>query len=208
MSGDKTTQQSSQSQQTQYTPTALETKSNQLDYNRKEAAQPGLLAADASGLDLTNKLLTGQSLPGYLNALPGGIDTNAQNSIANQSVRMINPYLNQGGILDSGTAASVGAKTVGDVYRQSQEFNLGNLLNLLNLSSGFSAQVQQPISQSASTLSGSLAGLRGVSSSGTSSGSTIGMNPFLKSFSQSAGRTLGSPYAQNSSGTFGFGGGA
>jgi len=191
MGGEKTTQQSSQSSQTQYTPTAEETALNKLYLQRQQASQPGLLEADKSGLDLTNKLLTGQSLPGYLNQLPGGIDTNAQNSIANQSVKMINPYLNQGGVLDSGTAASVGAKTAGDVYRQSQEFNIGNLLNLLNLSSGFSAQIQQPISQNAATLSGSLAGLRGVNSTGNMSGSTIGMNPFLKSFQQSAGAAAG-----------------
>lgn len=195
MGGDKTTtkQSGQSSQNTTYSPAPYETEMNKLQYESMLKSQPGQDQANQSGLDLVNQLLRGGSLPGYLNKLPGGIDAGVTDSIVQQSLRDIQPQFQQSGLLDSGVNASISARTAGDIRRSSEEYNQGNLFNLLNLATGSSAQIQQPILAQSEMLSGRLAGLRSSSTSGTYSGqsTTIGMNPFLKSFQTSLGSGIG-----------------
>lgn len=210
--GDNTKQQSSGSQQqsssTQYTPTAEETAYNKLKLGTATDLEPQIKDVQSQGLTLSSQLLRGQGLPGYLSNLPGGISPDVTQSIVNQSLKDIQPQFQQSGLLDSGVNAAISARTSSDIRNQAAQFNLGNLMQLLNLGVGGQAQVQAPIEGFSSQLSGRLAGLRGVSTTGSSSyngiSRTSGMNPFLKSFQQSAGNTLGSP--SFSAGPFGFGG--
>ena len=52
----------------------------------------------------------------------------------------------------------------------------------------------------------SLSGLRNISQTGSSNNATYGMNPFLKSFQQSAGQSLGSNFQfKKQDGMFSFG---
>ena len=128
-------------------------------------------------------------MPGYLNTLPGGISEDVTNSITQQSLQDIMPQFQSAGILDSGTAAQISSRTAADVRNQSAQFNIQNLLQLLNLGVGGQAQVQQPLLTTSGQYSQSLSGLRSINQTGSSS--TLGMNPFLKSFQTSAGSGIG-----------------
>jgi hypothetical protein len=160
-----------------------------MQYNQMKEFDPIQRQLNEQGGNLVLKLLQGQALPGYLNTLPGGIDEATTQSIANRSIQDIQPYFAQSGLLDSGVNASVSGRIAGDVRQQSAAFNIQNLQQLLNIAVGGQAQVQQPILSTGQMLGQRLAGLRTGTSS--SSGATYGMNPFLKSFQQSAGNTMG-----------------
>lgn len=194
MGKEKTTQQQSSNQQTTVAPTAEETAMNKLDLQRREAQQGGLIASDQAGLSLNEAFLKGNPLPGYFAGLPGGISPEVTTGIVDQSLKDLNVQLAHSGAgtyLESGAAQSIGARTAGDIRQSAEQFNLGQLLNLLNLATGSSAQIQQPINTSANTFSGRLAGLRSSTSTGTSNQTTTSMNPFLRSFQQGAGESLG-----------------
>lgn len=148
---------------------------------------------NANAGNLVNQLLTGQALPGYLKGLPGAITPELTSELSQEAVRDIMPSFQSSGIIDSGVAASIAGRTAGDIRRGSAEFNIGNLLNLLNLAVGGQAQVQQPMLATSGQLGGRLAGLRSINSSGTST--TYGMNPFVKSLQQSMGTSLGSNFS-------------
>lgn len=205
--GQEKTTQSTQSNATQTaTATPEQTALNQLQLGQAQAADPMQRQINQSGMTAINQLLTGQPLPGYLQSLPGGIDENATNTIVNQSLRDVNTQLAKSGagtMMESGASQAIGARTAADTRSQAAQFNLQNLLQLLNIGVGGQASVQQPVSSVTSQLGGRLAGLNSYNSTGNSSQTTMGMNPFLKSFQQSAGKTLGSP--SFSAGPFGFG---
>jgi len=73
-------------------------------------------------------------------------------------------------------------------------FNAQQLLNLLNLTIGAPAQIQQPVLAQNQMLNNNLQGLRSTNTQGTSTTNTTqsSMNPFLKSFQTSLGSSLGS----------------
>lgn len=230
------------------TPTAEETAMNQLQLKQAKELDPYQTNVNKSALGLANQLLTGQNLPGYLNPLTQGITSNQQYSTPNyidpmygnlgegaisdltgKALGDLNTQLAMSGagtFLESGASQAIGAKTSGDIRRQSYEsnierqlaikeyneamrkqqeegniniqqtkeqFNLGQLLNLLNLATGSSAQVQAPILTSTGQLSSRLSGLRTTNTSGTQTtdSTKTSMNPFLKSFQQGAGASLG-----------------
>lgn len=177
----------------QATATPEEKRVNQLEIERIEATQPGQIALQQQGVNLTNKLLLGSTdLPGFFGDIGRGLSEETTTDLSQAALRDLYPQLNAQGILDSGTAASVAARTAGDVRRASYEYNIGNKLNLLNLALSGQAQVQAPLLSQSATLGGRLAGLRSISTSGTTSGNTAqyGMNPFLKSFQTSLGQNL------------------
>lgn len=178
------------------TPTAEETALNQLQLGQAQAFDPYQRQLNAAGGDLVLNLLKGVGLPGYLNQLPGGISQEVAGNISRQSIQDIMPSFQKSGILDSGTAAQIASRTSADVYNQAQQFNLQNLMQLLNLAVGGQAQVQQPAIQTASMLGNQLAGLRSNSSTGSTStsGTTLGMNPFTKALQQSIGTNLGANF--------------
>lgn len=171
----------------------MERATNELQFNQLKEFDPIQRQLNANGGNLVNMLLTGQALPGYLKGLPGGISPDVTQGIVDQSLRDIAPSFQSNGILDSGVAASIAGRTAGDIRMQSEQFNLQNLLQLLNLGVGGQAQVQQPILGVSGQLGGRLAGLRSINSTGTTT--TMGMNPFLRSFQTSAGNALGSNFS-------------
>jgi len=194
-------------QTTTPTPTAEETALNKLQLEQAQQAQPGVLQANQSSLNLINQLLTGQALPGYLNTLPGGISPDVTQGIVNQSLRDVGSNMNFQGILDSGTAASIGARTAGDIRLSAEEFNLQNLMQLMNLASGQAAQNQQIQGGTVNALGQRLAGLRPINQMGSVSNTQTSMNPFLKSFQQGMGAVPGNILSRFGQGSGMYGGG-
>jgi hypothetical protein len=142
----------------------------ELDIAGREEVQPMQIEVQKTGLDLVNRLLAGETeLPGFFGQIGAGISPEITSEISQKAVSDIMPSFQQSGILDSGVAASVAARTAGDVRRASEEFNIGNKLNLLNLALSGQAQVQQPVLAQSAQLAGQLAGLRSINTSGTTS---------------------------------------
>lgn len=149
------------------TPTAEETELNRLQLEQMRAIQPGAIGIQQKAFDLGQLLLTGQPLPGYLGALPGGISPDVTQNIVNQSLRDLAVQSQAMGLpVESGTYQSIAGRTTGDIRMASEEFNLGQLLNLLNLAVGGQAQIQAPTISTAGTLGQRLAGLRTVTTTG------------------------------------------
>jgi hypothetical protein len=176
------------------TPTAEETAMNQMLLREQQASSPGRMQAQQSGYGLINQLLTGGSLPGYLGSLAGGIsaETIAEQS-TNYALKAM-PNMQSLGVLDSGEAArSISKGIATDINLPSQQFNQNQLLQMLNLASGQAAQTQQMNYGQGNQLSGALAGLRSNTTTGSynSQTTTMGMNPFLKSFQTALGGSLG-----------------
>jgi hypothetical protein len=193
MGQDKTSGTTVTNTTSQATPTAEETALNKLQLEQATAAQPGTLEAQSNSLNLVNKLLTGSTdLPGYLKTLAGGVTEDQTQSMVNASMRDVGAGLNVNGLIDSGTGMAIAGRTAGDIRNQNAQFNIGALQNMLNLALSGQAQVQAPVQGATAQLGSSLAGLRSVNQSGTSSTTTSSMNPFLKSFQNSFGSTLGS----------------
>jgi len=191
MGGEKKSETTVVNQTTTPQPTAEETALNKLKLEQQQELNPFETRNIKSGLDLSNLLLKGLNLPGYLNTLPGGIDEATTQSIVDQSLKDINPYFAQSNLLDSGVRASAMARTAGDVRRQSATFNLQNLQQLLNLAVGGQAIPVQAATNEGVALGQRLAGLRSVNTSGVSTATSKGPNPFLQSFQTGAGTALG-----------------
>lgn len=195
MGSSKQSTSSSQSGTSTTTPqeTAYDKAVNPLDVELRKAAQPGLLGIQSQGFDIISRLLGGMPLPKNLAPLSEGLSPEVQSSLVQESLREIAPGFQKSGLLDSGVRASIAARTAGDIFRSSAEFNIGNLQNLLNLGVGGQAQVQQPILGFSQSLNSRLAGLRPVTSTfqGSSQSISRGPNPFLNSFQQSLGQGLG-----------------
>lgn len=188
MGADRTTQKTS----TEATPE--ERQLNQLQLEQAKAFDPQQRKMNQNAGNLVNQLLTGQALPGYLNTLPGGISPEVTQHIVDQSLRDLYPQFQSSGILDSGVAASIAGRTAGDIRASAEQFNIQNLQQLLNLAVGGQAQVQQPMLNTTSQLGSRLSGLRSSTSTVTA------MNPFLKSFQESAGKSFGGATGKAASG--------
>mgnify|MGYP001558513834 CR=1 FL=1 len=142
------------SQQT-YQASPAEEKMWGLQFKQASETNPYLMAMQKAGLGLGTSMLKGGELPGWLKGLEKGISPEMTNEFSQQALRDISPQMQASGIMDSGVAASVMARTSGDIRRASAEFNIGNRLNLLNLALSGQAQIQQPvISQQQSYLAG------------------------------------------------------
>jgi hypothetical protein len=186
-SGSGSKQDSGTSQQTtQYTPTPEETELNKIYLGQTREFDPMQRQLNQAGGQNVLQLLRGEPLPGYLGKLPGGIDEATTADIANRSIKDIQPFFGQAGLLDSGVNAQISSRTAGDVRRASAEFNINNLMQLLNIGVGGQAQVQAPALQTQSTLSNSLAGLRTASTSGsyTNQSQYRYQQPFAQTFGQ------------------------
>lgn len=129
-----------------------------------------------------------------------GVTDEQNQSMVNQSVRSVLPQFQSAGILDSGIAAQGAIRAAQDTSNQNAQFNVSAAQNLFNLASGGQSNLASQYQNNTNNLTNQLAGLRTTNTSG----STIGMNPFLKNFEQSAGNTLGAPKFQ--AGPFTFGG--
>lgn len=190
-----TTQQSS----TQYTPTATETALMGNELSLSNAALPGQISNTTQSQDLIGRLLTGSSLPGYLNGLPGGISTAQSMNEAQMGVNGLAPTFQAMGGLDSGSFAQAGANAYANTLNSNAQFNIQNLAQLLNMAAGGAYQNQGAVTSNNSAL-----GAQSGALASSNSTSTLTQNPFLNSFYQSLGQTLGSPKV--SFGPFQFGG--
>ena len=193
MGDTKDTTSTNTSATTQATPTAEETALNQSKLRIQLAAEPGTIATNTAGLNLTQAFLQGQDLPGYFKGLPSGISEDTISGLSQDALKDLNTQLalsGAGSYMESGASQAIGAKTAGEIRLNAEEYNQNLLLNLLNLATGSSAQIQSPTNQTYSTLASSLAGLRSTTSSGTST-NTTSSNPFLKSFYSGLGTSLG-----------------
>jgi len=205
MGKERTTVQTSGTTTPQATPE--ERRLNELEIARQEATNPGQIQVQQSGLDLINRLLGGQSLPGYLSTLPQGINETVTQDLTQKAISDLQPTFQQSGLLDSGVNAAISGRVAGDIRRSVAETNMNNLFNLLNLAVGGQAQIQQPLIAQSQILSQRLAGLRSTTSSGTQT--NMGANPFMRSFQSSLGSTFGGAsfgFGGNRPGGIGFGG--
>ena len=202
------TEGTSTSQQT-IQPTAEETELNKLRLARERQLDPSILRTQQQGLDLISQLLaggTGGGLPGFLSGLPGGISPEVTQDIVNRSLGDVRAGLQGGGLLDSGVRSELEARTSADIRTQSEQFNLQNLQQLLNLAVGGQSQVQAPILGFGQQLSGALAGLRGISQTGATTGFGRTNNSFF-SPQGFGGHVAGSFAGGLGSNPFLFGGG-
>ena len=189
MGGSKESSSGTTNQQTTVQPTAEETQLNKLRLARETALDPSILQTQQQGLDLISQLLSGGTgaggqLPGFLKGLPGGISPEVTQDIVNRSLGDVRAGLQGGGLLDSGVRSALEARTSADIRTQSEQFNLQNLQQLLNLAVGGQSQVQAPIMGFGGQLAQSLAGLRGTSTSGNFSSQSRAQQPFSKTFSE------------------------
>jgi len=180
--GEKTTQQGS----TTVTATPEERELEKMQLDRLKANQPNQQSLDNNLYNTINTVLTGGQLPSNLAGVTGVTDQQTQN-MASSAVRDVLPQFQSAGILDSGIAFQGATNAAANVRNQNAQFNVSALQNLLNQALGGGSNLQSSNNYSNQVLGNQLAGLRNVSSSG----STIGMNPFLKSFQQSFGNKLG-----------------
>jgi hypothetical protein len=153
------------------TPTATpqETEKNQIQLDQLKQYAPQQTQMYQNAFNLGNQLLTsfGDKSGSAWQSLVGGVTQDQQNSQVQQSLRSLTPQFQQGGILDSGTAASVAGRAAADTYNSNAQFNVGAMQNALNLALSGQAQVQQPALSQSGQLSQSLAGLRSTNTSGT-----------------------------------------
>ena len=194
--GSKTVVQGSSTSTQTATPTAEETRLNQLQIQDLEASQGQRQGVNSAGLDLAKLLLTGQNLPGYLGTLPGGISEDVIQGNVDKSLRDLNTQLAASGAgtyLESGASQAMGVRTAGDLRTQASQFNLQNLQQLLNLAVGGQAVPLQYSSDIGNQLGSRLAGLRTINQTGTSSQTT--RTPFLQTqFAGGIGQGMGSAF--------------
>lgn len=117
----------------------------------------------------------------------GGIDEQQTQDMSQAAVRSVLPQFQTAGILDSGAAFQGATNAAANVRNQNAQFNVSAAQNLFNLAAGGQSNLQGQYQSSTNNLTTQLAGLRQTNTNGT----TVGMNPFLKSFQQSAGKSLG-----------------
>lgn len=210
MADEKQTVDSSTSQQStqestsvqQATPTEMESSLNEQLFGNVSEELSGQAGLTQTTQELLNNLLSGGfNASSPFGELFTGIDDDMATQLAGEAVSDIMPKFQQAGVLDSGVAANVAGNVAGDIRRQVTESNLDRLYNLLNLGVSGSQAQQSLGTNQALGLGSQLSGLRTVtgeqtgdySSTGTGTQTTTSMNPFLKSFQTSLGKTLGSP---------------
>lgn len=181
MSGEKTTTQGSQTSQATPQEQAME----QLQLSRLQRNTGNQNSMDDNMYSFINTILKGGALSGNLAGAYGISDAQNQ-SMVNSSLRSVAPQFQSAGLTDSGLAYQGQVRAAQDTSNANAQFNVGSIQNLLGIASGAGSNMNVNTNQQNSILGGQLAGLRTTNSSG----STIGMNPFLKSFQQSAGQNI------------------
>jgi hypothetical protein len=175
---------------TQATPTPAELEMQNVQLQQFKDIAPQQTDYYKSAYNLSNLLLGGQELPGSFKSIFGGLDENAIGTQAANYAQKSMPGMQSLGILDSGESLrSISKGIANEVMFPAKEYNSNLLLNLLNLATGQASQGTSQFQGGTNTLAQSLAGLRSINQQGTTT--TYSMNPFLKSFQQSAGTSLG-----------------
>lgn len=174
------------------TPTAEETEMNRLLLNRQKATDPLQTQTQLSGLSLVNSLLQGQIPTSPLYQSISGVSPEGIASQATKLTRESLPGFQGSGLAESGVMQrEISRQLANDLLYPAEQFNVGARQNMLNLALTGQAQVQSPVQANTNTLASSLAGLRSYNQSGTSQVTTLSTNPFMKSFQQGAGSSLG-----------------
>lgn len=194
MGGEKTTTQQSRTETMTPEERALLQQQQQMNSFMQPYAQKNYAALS----DNINAILMGQK-PNAQGI--GGIGDDQVNEIVRNSLRDIPTSLQASGVLDSGSAQEYYGRQASGVRSGLAQFNTTAAQNLFNLASGGQSNLQGQYQGNTNAMTSQLSGLRTINQSG----STIGMNPFLKSFQTSAGQTLGAPRLELPGG-FKFGG--
>lgn len=197
MSGEKTTTQNSQ--QAQMTPEERQLLQQQIAQNN--FMQPYANKNYAALSDNINAILNGKE-PAAKGI--GGVSDADMTNIVNQSLRDIPTSLQASGVLDSGAAQEYYGRQASNVRSGLAQFNVSSAQNLFNLASGGQSNLQGQYQNNTNTVTGQLAGLRNI----ITSGSTIGMNPFLKAFQTGLGQVPGNVLSRLGQGTGMMGGGS
>lgn len=169
------------------TPQATPEQKELIALQLKQAKQAAPLQEQAIKLqsDVVNALLTGQSLPGELGNLLGGITDERANELARQGTENLPALFQRSGILDSGVAAEITGRSYSDILNNVAQFNLANKQNLLAQALGTGTSFQQPLLQTQASLGNTLRGLQPVRSTVSTP------NPFLSNLQSSFGSNLG-----------------
>lgn len=198
MGKDKTTQ----SQTSQATATPEEKAMQQLQLNRLQANAPAQQQLDQNMYSAMNTILQGGSLPGNLQGISGITEQQTQD-MTQAALRDLYPQFQSAGLMDSGTAIQSATRAAADIRNQNAQFNVSAIQNLFNQALGGSSNLSGQTTAQNQVLGGQLAGLRSITTTGT----TQSMNPFLKSFQTSLGQSLGNvAYSAKSGATMGMGG--
>lgn len=188
----------SQSSNTNYTPTPTESALMNNELQLSNAALPGQISNTTSSQGLIGQLLTGGSLPGYLNGLPGGVSQAQSQNEAQLGVQGLASQFNQAGGLDTGSYQQAGANAYANTLNQNAQFNIQNLAQLLNLASGQAYNNSNQVTANNANLgsqSGALAG--------SSTHSALTSNPFLQSFYSGLGNMANGQTEMQSAGAAG-----
>jgi len=170
--------------------TAQETELNALLLNQLKQISGPQIGAQNAAFNIINQILSGQQLTGALAPLTQGIDPEQE---VEQALSQVAESAQFSGILSSGTAADLATRTAADIQTEAQRFNIGTLGNLFGTALTGIPSASQPSTAATGFLSSALAGLRPITnvSSGSSTTTVKGPNPFVTSFQQSLGSTLG-----------------
>ena len=203
MGKDKTTQQGASQSTTKVEQTPEQKAFIQSLLGIQQAGEGDQITTNKNTSALINQLLTGGELPGFLQDLVGGLSPEAISAQASQTALASNTGFQNLGIIDSGSAFQGTAKNVAQsVLLPAEQFNLGLKGSLLGAGLTGSFGQQAGFQGNAGILGSSLSGLNTINQSGSFSGSTKAMNPFLKSFQQSAGQGFGQTVGSFGSGSF------
>lgn len=187
------------SQNTNYTPTPTETSLMGNELSLSNAALPGQIQNTTQSQSLISQLLTGGSLPGYLNSLPGGVSQAQSQNQAQLGLQGLAPQFNAAGGLDSGSYAQAGANAYANTLNQNAQFNIQNLAQLLNLASGQAYNNQGQVTANNSALGSQSGALASSSSKGV-----MTQNPFLQSFYSGLGNMANGQTEMQSAGSAGM----
>lgn len=146
--------------------TPLEQQLNQMQFDQYSQLNPQVTQANQLALALQNALVSGGSLPGFYNKLPGGISEDVTSSIVQKSIGDIRPGLQANGLYDSGIRAELEARTASDIRRQAEEYNQNLLQNLLSMALGGASSLQAPALGISEMLGNRLSGLRTIQDTG------------------------------------------
>lgn len=193
MGKDKQTTETRTETRQQAQPTAEERRLNELALQQRERLSPLETQLGEQAINTISGILGGGGgLPDVFQSIFTGITPELTQEFAREAIADIAPQFQQAGVLDSGAAAAIAGRTAGDIRRASAESNLARRFNLLNLGLDFGGQQQQLGTQAQNVLGSQLAGLRTMTGTNNQSQTTIGMNPFMRSFQQGLGSGLGS----------------
>lgn len=205
MGGDKQTQQGSSNSTQTVTASPEQRQLNQLQLEQAQAFDPMQRQLNSNAANFINSLFTGNiaGLGSILGQAAAGSSGQALDDNVALGLKDVNGQLAKSGagtFMESGASQAAGVRAATGMRQDAKQFDIGSILNLANLAVGGQAQIQQPINASSQALGQRLSGLNSYSGSSNSSSSTIGMNPFLKSFQTTAGNGAGGAAS-------GFGGG-